>query len=68
VSSGDSLKNNRAFEWATSAVLAVGIIAGVAASAYGQKAASGLAGGKAEALRQQPESQVGALSSQHEST
>jgi hypothetical protein len=38
------LENNRAFAWIISAVLAAGIIVGVAAS--GQKASSGLAGGK----------------------
>ena len=40
------LKNNRAFAWTFSAVLAVGTIVGVAASAHGQKAASGNSGGK----------------------
>ena len=41
----DILKNNRAFAWTLSAVLAAGTIVGVAASAHGQKAAS-MAGGK----------------------
>lgn len=40
------MKNKRAFTWASSAVLAVGTIVGVAASAHGQKAASAIAGGK----------------------
>jgi hypothetical protein len=40
------LKNNRAFAWALSTALAVGVIAGVASSAHGQKAANGTTGGK----------------------
>jgi EF hand len=42
----DILKNNRAFAWTCSAVLALGTIAGVAASAHGQKAVSTNSGGK----------------------
>jgi hypothetical protein len=40
------VKSKPAFAWTLSAVLAVGTIVGVAASAHGQKATSGVAGGK----------------------